>query len=80
MLYIRVRSKDLLYTAKYKNNKSPPHSFYYLFQEEIFKPIKGICKTDIKEGGNFNMDDFARRFGGLTRKQYIELAYEIFKK
>jgi hypothetical protein len=34
----------------------------------------------LKEGENFNMDDFARRFGGLTRKQYIELAYEIFKK
>ncbi|HHV28079.1 immunity 26/phosphotriesterase HocA family protein [Acetivibrio mesophilus] len=32
------------------------------------------------EDENFDMDDFAKRFGGLTRKQYIELAYERFKK
>lgn len=32
------------------------------------------------EDENFDMDDFAERFGGLTRKQYIKLAYERFKK
>jgi hypothetical protein len=29
---------------------------------------------------SYTMDDFAKEFGGITRKQYIELAYERFKK
>lgn len=32
------------------------------------------------EAEDFDMDDFAKRFGGITRKQYIELAYERFKR
>lgn len=70
-------------------------NFNYLLSKHGYMPadlyantFKHLRNTELKrklaeylgEDENFDMDDFARRFGGLTRKQYIELAYERFKK
>lgn len=70
-------------------------NFSYLLSKHGYKPtdlykekLKFKDSTELKrklveylgEAEDFDMDAFAKSFGGITRKQYIELAYERFKK